>query len=224
MCLPGSEIEAYLIPESASGVPPIRSDRRSAPPFILPYPWPLPSFTARTRSRKEAQPVAGTARANVARPRRCSAAAPVFRPAHLTVGQAATRPLSVPGQRLTGWPSCATTDRPGYEGLTPPGAHLGPLGCLRQRGRWRVVSARAFVPSGEQALRGRRGTLSRLRVPAGAFGRVSGTASPWSPCGRARRSVGTCAGHQLRAGAQACLQPRRCPCGPRANAVNGGCV
>src|SRR5262249_34461781 len=28
-------------------------------------------------------------------------------------------------------------------GLTPPGAHLGPLGCSRQRGRWRVVSARA---------------------------------------------------------------------------------
>ena len=62
----------------------------------------------------------GTARANVARPRRCSAAAPVFRPAHLTVGQAATRPLSVPGQRLIGWPSCATTDRPGYEGAHAP--------------------------------------------------------------------------------------------------------
>jgi hypothetical protein len=105
-------------------------------------------------------------------------------------------------------------------GLTPPGAHLGPLGCSRQRGRWRVVSARAFVPSDEQALRGRRGTLSRLRVPAGAFGRVSGTASPWSPCERARCSVGMCAGHQVRAGAQACLQPCRFPCEPRAKAIN----
>src|SRR5262249_48227297 len=61
----------------------------------------LPLPREREAGRKHNQKI-GTARANVARPHRCSAAAPVFRPAHLTVGQAATRPLSVPGQRLTG--------------------------------------------------------------------------------------------------------------------------
>jgi hypothetical protein len=131
-----------------------------------------PSFLHRENAKQEGSTTrrVGTARANVARPRRCFAAAPVFRPAHLTVGQAATRPLSVPGQRWTGWPSCATTDRPGYEGAHAPRGSPRSAGMLTPaRGRWCVVSARAFVPSGEQALRGRRGTLSRLRVPAGAF-------------------------------------------------------